>query len=143
MTVENGNKIKVEYTGSFENGDVFDSSEKHGKPLEFEVGAKQVVPGFDAAVVGMKEGEEKEFTLQPDQAYGQPNPQMVQKIPKDQLPKDKEVEVGMVLGVGLPNGAQIPARIAEIGDSDITLDLNHPLAGKVLKFKIKVVGISN
>ncbi len=140
-TVEKGNKVKVEYTGTLEDGTVFDASERHGKPLEFEAGSGQVVKGFDAAVIGMKVGEEKEVTLQPDDAYGQPNPELTKKVPRDHLPKEQEPQVGMTLMVNLPTGQQFPATISEVTDSEVTIDLNHPLAGKVLKFKIKVVGI--
>ncbi len=139
MKAEDGCKVKVEYTGSFENGEVFDASEKHGQPLEFQIGAKMVVPGFEKAVTGMEEGEEKEFTLTPAEAYGDIRPELVQKVPKDKLPG--EAKEGMIIGVGLPNGAQIPAKITQVGESEITIDLNHPLAGKTLKFKIKLVGV--
>jgi len=141
MAIKKGDKIKVEYEGKLENGKVFDSSAKVGKPLEFEVGTGKIIPGFDKAVVGMKKGEEKDIKIEPNDAYGEPNPQLVKKIPKDQLPKDKEVKKGMVLGLSMPNGAQMPATVKEVSDKDITLDLNHPLAGKTLNFKIKVVDI--
>jgi FKBP-type peptidyl-prolyl cis-trans isomerase 2 len=139
MTVKEGSKVKVDYTGSFEDGTVFDSSEKHGQPLEFTIGAKQVVPGFEAAIVGMAKDEEKEITLQPKDAYGDVNPEMMRAVPKEQLPKDQEVKPGMMLAIGLPDGKQIPAKIAAVNDKEVTIDLNHPLAGKVLKFKVKVV----
>ena len=139
MPVEKGNKVKVEYTGTFEDGTVFDASEKHGKPLEFEVGAGQVIKGFDEAVVGMEKGEEKEITLQPAEAYGDVNPEMQKEIPRENLPKDQEPKEGMMLALGLPNGQQMPAKIVKVDDKNVTIDLNHPLAGKVLKFKIKVV----
>ena len=142
MPVKKGDKIKVEYTGTFDDGTVFDASEKHGKPLEIEAGSGQVIPGFDNALIGMEKGEEKEIKLKPEYAYGQPNEKMVQKVPKEQFPKDKEIKAGMMLAVGLPNGAQMPAKIAEVTDKEVTLDLNHPLAGKTLNFKIKVVEIS-
>ena len=139
MIVEKGSKIKVEYTGSFEDGEVFDASEKHGEPLEFEAGAGMVVPGFDAAVIGMDVGEEKTVTLKPAEAYGEPHPNAVQKVPKDKFPA--EAEVGMMIGVPLPNGQQIPAKITAIDDKEVSIDMNHPMAGKVLVFKIKVVEI--
>ncbi len=141
MTVKKGDKIKVEYTGTFEDGTVFDSSERHGQPLEFEAGAGMVVPGFDNAVIGMEKGEEKEVTIQPEDAYGQPNEEFVRDIPKDKMPEG--VEKGMVLGMKLPNGHQMPAKVLEVTDEHVKVDLNHPLAGKVLKFKIKVVEISS
>ena len=141
--VKEGDKVKVEYTGTLDDGTVFDSSERHGMPLEFEVGAKQVIPGFEKAIVGMEKGKEKQIKLQPAEAYGEHNPQLIKKVPKEQLPTDKELKPGMVLVMGLPNGAQIPVRITEVTDESVTIDLNHPLCGKSLNFKIKVVDISS
>ena len=138
VSVKKGDKVKVDYTGTFENGTVFDTSEGR-RPLEFTVGSGQVVKGFDEAVIGMEKGEEKEITLQPSEAYGDPNPLLIKKLPKEQLPKD--AEVGSILTLSLSNSQQIPAKVTEIKDEEVILDLNHPLAGKVLKFKIKVVGI--
>lgn len=139
MTVEKGNTIKVEYTGSFEDGEVFDASEKHGEPLEFKAGEGMVVPGFDAAVIGMEIGEEKTVTLKPEEAYGEPHPNAIQTVPRDKFPK--EAEEGMMIGVPLPNGQQVPAKITKITDKEVTIDMNHPMAGKVLVFKIKIVSI--
>ena len=138
VAVKEGDKVKVDYTGTFENGTVFDTSEGR-RPLEFTVGSGQVVKGFDEAVIGMEKWEEKEITLQPSEAYGDPNPLLIKKLPKEQLPKD--AEVGSILTLSLSNSQQIPAKVTEIKDEEVILDLNHPLAGKVLKFKIKVVGI--
>ena len=139
MPVKKGDKIKVEYTGTLEDGTVFDSSEKHGKPLEFEVGGGQVIKGFDDAVIGMEKDEEKEIKLTSDKAYGDIKPDLVKEFPKDQLPKEQEVKVGMMLLMGLPNGTQMPVKIVEVKDDVVMIDLNHPLAGKTLIFKIKVV----
>ena len=141
MKVEEGSKIKVEYEGKFEDGTVFDSSEKHGKPLEFEAGAGMVVPGFDNAVIGMAVGEEKEIKIEPKDAYGEIKSEAFRKVPRDQLPAEAEVKAGMMMGVQLPNGQQMPVKVSEVDDKEITLDLNHPLAGKVLLFKIKVVEV--
>lgn len=139
MPVKKRDKVTVDYTGTFEDGKVFDSSEKHGKPLEFEVGAGMIIKGFDEAVVGMNKGDEKEITIKPTEGYGDPNPEMIKKVPKEQFPKDKELKPGMMLGIGLPTGQQIPALIKDVGKTEVTIDLNHPLAGKTLKFKIKIV----
>jgi FKBP-type peptidyl-prolyl cis-trans isomerase 2 len=141
MTVKKGDTVKVHYTGSLEDGTVFDSSESHGTPLEFQVGAGQVIPGFENAMVGMKKDEEKEIKLSVSEAYGEYNPQMVRKVPKAQLPKDQEPKVGMILIVGLPNGMQVPVKIVAVDAESVSIDLNHPLAGKALNFKIKIVGI--
>lgn len=138
--VESGSKVKLEYTGKFDDGNVFDSSEGR-EPLEFEVDAKQVIMGFNESVKGMKVGEEKEFKLAPKDAYGEPNPQLVQNIPRSKLPQDLEPKVGMVLGLKSPDGRQFGARIVDIGPETFRIDLNHPLAGKNLNFKIKIVSI--
>ena len=137
MTVKKGDKVKVHYTGTLDDGTEFDSSEKHGKPLEFEVGSGQVIKGFDDALMGMEKGEEKKVKLPPEQAYGDHNPDLVKKIPRDQIPK--EAKEGMMLGVTLPNSMQIPAKIVKMDDKEVTLDMNHPLAGKTLNFKLKLV----
>jgi FKBP-type peptidyl-prolyl cis-trans isomerase 2 len=141
MVVKDGQKVKVEYTGTFDDGCVFDTSEGRA-PLEFEVGAKQVIPGFENAIKEMEKGEEKEIKLESKDAYGDVNPELTKKVPKEHLPKDQEVKPGMMLAVGLPNGQQVPAKITDIGEEEITIDLNHPLAGKTLNFKLKLVDVN-
>ncbi len=141
MPIKKGDKIKVDYTGTLDDGTVFDSSE--GKqPLEFEVGAGNIIKGFDSAVIGMEKGEEKEIKIPPAEAYGDSNPELIKKFPRDKLPSDKEPKQGMMLVLGTPDGKKIPAKIAEVNEKEVTLDLNHPLAGKALNFKIKIVEIS-
>jgi FKBP-type peptidyl-prolyl cis-trans isomerase 2 len=141
MPIKNGDKVKIDYTGSLEDGTVFDSSDKHGKPLEFEVGSGQVIKGFDEAVKGMEKGQEKDISLNPEDAYGQSNPQLIKKVGREQLPAEPEPKEGMALAVKLPDGNHLPAKITEINGKEVTLDLNHPLAGKKLKFNIKAVDI--
>ncbi len=140
MAVEKGNKVKIEYTGSLEDGTVFDSSEKHGKPLEFEAGTGKVIKGFDDAVMGMEKDEEKKVTIPAEDAYGERKEDLLKDIPRDKLPKE-ELKEGMTLIMTLPNGAQMPAIIHKIEENNVVLDLNHPLAGKTLHFKLKVVDI--
>lgn len=143
MPVKKGDKVTVEYEGKLQDGTVFDSSENHDEPLEFEVGGQNLMEGFENAVIGMEKGEEKEFQLKPDEAYGEYNDQLIKQVPKNQLPQDEEIEAGMMLVMGLPNGIQIPAQIVEVTDDTVTIDLNHPLAGKILNFKIKLVEIAS
>ena len=142
MPVKKGDKIKVDYTGTLEDGIVFDTSE--GKqPLEFEVGAGKLIKGFDNGVIGMEKGEEKDIKIEPTEAYGDSNPEMVKKFPKESLPKEQEPKPGMMLVVNTPDGKQFPAKITEVGDKEVTIDLNHPLAGKTLNFKVKIVEITS
>ena len=141
-TIHKGNTVTVEYTGSLDDGTVFDSSANHGQPLEFEVGSGQVIKGFDDGVMGMKVGEEKEIVIPPREAYGDYNPQMIKKIPRDKLPMDQELKPGMMLMMSLSNGQELPVKIAAIDDKEVSLDVNHPLAGKTLHFKITLKSIS-
>jgi FKBP-type peptidyl-prolyl cis-trans isomerase 2 len=140
--VKKGDKVKVHYTGTFDDGTVFDSSEKHGQPLEFEVGSGQVIKGFDEAIMGMKKGEEKKIVIPAKEAYGEVRQDLLKKVPRQQLPQDQEPKVGMILAVGLPNGMQFPARIVAVTKDDVTIDLNHPLAGKTLHFKLKLAEVA-
>jgi len=139
MPIKKGDKIKVDYKGTLEDGTVFDDSVNHG-PLEFIVGNGQLIKGFDDAVIGMAVGEEKTVKLPPKDAYGDHNPELIRKMPRQGLPS--EAKEGMIIGVGLANGAQIPAKIMKIGDDFVEIDFNPPLAGKTLNFKIKIVSIN-
>lgn len=141
MSVKKGDKVQIDYEGKLEDGTVFDASSRHGQPLEFEIGSGQVIKGFDQGVLGMKKGEEKIITIPPSEGYGVHNPELLKKIPREQLPKDKEPQPGMVLALGTPDGKRFPATITKVDAKEITVDLNHPLAGKTLKFKVKVVGV--
>ena len=138
MTIKKGDKVKVEYTGTLEDGTVFDSTQKRGQPLEFEVGAGKLIKGFDDAVIGMSVGEEKQVKIPPADAYGESRPELIKEFPKDKLPP--EVKAGSVLLIQLPNGIKLPVRVVSVDDKTANLDLNHPLASKTLNFKIKVVG---
>jgi FKBP-type peptidyl-prolyl cis-trans isomerase 2 len=139
--IKKGDKVKVEYVGSLEDGSVFDSSEKHNAPLEFVVGAGQLIKGFDDAVVGMKVGEEKEITLPPEEAYGSHNPEFVKDMPRNLFPKDQEIQPGMSFIVDLQDGRKIQVRVSKVSGDAVTIDLNPPLAGKTLIFKIRIVEI--
>ncbi|MDO9462341.1 MAG: peptidylprolyl isomerase [Deltaproteobacteria bacterium] len=140
--VKKGDFVAVHYWGTLENGEMFDSSEGRD-PLEFQVGAGTVIEGFEKAVQGLSVGDKKNFALQPEDAYGPKDESLVVDFPRASAEKDISLEVGGVLGVRLQNGQQIPARITNIGDDNITLDMNPPLAGKVLNFQIEVVHIGD
>ncbi len=140
-TIKNGDKIKVEYTGKFSDGKVFDSS-KGREPLCFEVGSKQVIPGFEQAVIGMKKDESKTFLIKSEEAYGAVRAELVMVVPKNKLPEKPEPQPGMMLVMQGPTGQKLPARITKVADGSVTIDLNHPLAGKDLNFEIKVMGIN-
>lgn len=141
MTAKTGDRVKIEYTGTLDDGTVFDSNVDQGSLLEFEVGGGQVIKGFDDAIIGMREGEEKQFSISPSDAYGEHDPTLIQKVPKEVFPSDAELAPGLLFEAGLPTGEKVPATITAIEEGIVIVDLNHPLAGKRLNFKIKLSGI--
>lgn len=142
MSIKKGEIIKVEYEGRLDDGTIFDSTElNEGTPLKFEVGAGHVIPGFDNAMIGKKVGDEFSIELQPSEAYGEFHPKLKHKIERNQFPKDSQPEAGMLLRIDAPDGNCSVARIIEVDDEFVTIDMNHPLAGKILNFKIKIVEV--
>ncbi len=138
--VKDENNVQVHYTGTLDSGEVFDTSRER-EPLAFTVGAGQMIPGFEKAVRGMKLNETKKVTLDPDDAYGEVIPEMVQKVPLTQLPPEIKPHVGQQLSSQMPDGRQIVVTVKEVNEEDIVIDANHPLAGERLTFEIEVVGI--
>jgi len=139
--VKDGDTVKVHYTGTLTDGTVFDTSAER-EPLEFTLGQGQLIPGFEKAVEGMSVGDSAEVDIPSDEAYGEAREDLVITVPKDQLPDDVEPQVGMQLQVNQQDGQPIPVRITEVGDENLTLDANHPLAGQDLKFEIELVEIA-
>lgn len=138
--VKSGDKVRIHYTGTLSDGSVFDSSQGRD-PLEFVVGSGQVIPGFDVAVTGMTTGEQKTVTIPADQAYGQPDPRAIQAIPRDNIPDEIPLEIGLQLQAQSPQGYPIPVTVVEITETEVTLDANHRLAGKDLTFALELVSI--
>ncbi len=136
--VKNGDTVRVHYTGRLKDGQVFDSSEG-GEALEFEVGAGQVIPGFDEGVREMTIGETRRIEIESDDAYGERVEALVQSVAREGMNMEAEPEVGMNLIMQLPDGNQIPVAITEVTDTHVTLDANHPLAGEHLSFDVTLV----
>lgn len=141
MAATSGDKIKLHYTGTLSDGSVFDSS-VDAAPLEFALGTGSVIPGFEKAVLGMSAGESKTFTIPCVEAYGEHDPRMVQDVPRDQLPPEMPLSLGMRLAARGDQGQEIPLVVTAIDDQIVRLDANHPLAGEDLTFEITVVSIN-
>ena len=140
MAIKKGDIIKVEYEGRLEDRTIFDSTElQGGEPLKFEVGTRALIQGFDESVIDKKIGDTFEIILSASEAYGEIDPLLVQTVSIDQLPEDLDPELGMMLGVGDANGTHSMAWVKEIDEEFIKIDMNHPLAGKTLHFKIKIL----
>ncbi len=135
-----GDTVKVHYTGKLEDGEIFDTSQDDD-PLEFKIGGGQVIRGFEQGVVGMNEGESKTVEIPSDEAYGPHHQELVIDIEMDQFPDDLDPEVGQQFKMRQPDGPTIIVAVAEITDDRVTLDANHPLAGKDLTFDIQLIEI--
>jgi peptidylprolyl isomerase len=140
--VENNMFVSVHYKGTLPNGEVFDSSEGR-MPLEVQMGAGRLIKGFEDSLIGMSLKEKKTFTLAPEEAYGPRDENMMHNFPLSEVPPGVVPEIGQIIGLQTQDGRQVPAKVAQIDNENVTLDLNHPLAGQTLTFDIEVVGISN
>ena len=140
MAAEAGNKVKVHYTGTFDDGEVFDSS-REAEPLEFELGAGQVIPGFDQAIMGMEIGEAKDVRIPEADAYGPYNPEMVFTTDKSQFDAEVNPQVGQQFQAQTPDGQPMFLVVKEVSDEGIVMDANHPMAGKDLNFNLELVEI--
>ncbi len=140
MAAKAGDTVRIHYTGTLADGSTFDSSEGRD-PLEFTLGAGQVIPGFDKAVTGMTTGESQTVEIPADDAYGQPDPNGVQSFPRDKVPDDIPLDLGTRLQLAGPQGQPIMVTVTEVSETEVILDANHPLAGKDLTFEIELVEI--
>ena len=138
--IEKNVVVSMHYTGTLEDGTVFDSSEGR-EPLQFIFGVGQIIPGMEEGLEGLKVGDKKKLeNIAPEKAYGEVNPQAMQEVPKSQLPPELEVKEGMQLAAQGPQGP-IPVVIKEIKDETVVVDFNHPLAGKSLNFEVEIVAL--
>lgn len=137
---KSGDTVQVHYTGTLKDGSEFDSSRKRNEPLEFTLGQGQMIPGFEKAVDGMEVGDSKQVNIPSQEAYGEKKQEMIMEVSKEDFPPNITPEVGQQLAVNT-QGKQVPVVITEMSDDKVTLDANHPLAGKDLIFDIELMKI--
>lgn len=165
-TAKTGDRVTVHYTGTLEDGSIFDSSEEdtdqcgedsggsdcacgnnsgcggHSSgPMEFVIGEGNLIPKFEAAVIGLEPGQSIKVTIPADDAYGQRADEMIAVIERSELPAEMDPQPGQQLEVIMQDGSPMPVLVTEVTDSAITLDANHPLAGYDLTFDIRLVEI--
>jgi peptidylprolyl isomerase len=139
---KHGNTVTVHYTGKLADGTVFDSSEGND-PLQFTIGAGEIIPGFEEAVLGMNTGDSKTAEIPVEQAYGSHRPDMIVEVDRNQFPEDLQPEIGQQLQIQQPTGEMIPVVVTDVSDATVTLDANHPLAGEDLIFDIQLVDVTD
>ena len=134
-----GDTVRVHYKGTLPDGTEFESSAERG-PIEVTIGSGQVLQGFENALVGMTEGDTKSVTLEPDKAYGAHDPEFIHVVDRARIPDEIDLQVGTALQAADSDGNRIRMTVVEVEDDKVTLDLNHPLAGKALTFQLELVG---
>lgn len=139
MEVQPKKIVKLNYKGTLDDGSVFDSSEDK-EPLEFLYGVGMIIPGLEKELEGLKEGDKKQVKVSSEDAYGEPDPNAIQEVSKEQFPEDIELKEGLTLAAEGPQGT-IPVTVVEVGDETAKVDFNHPLAGKNLNFDVEVLEV--
>jgi peptidylprolyl isomerase len=137
---QRGDTVHVHYRGTLDDGTEFDSSDG-GEPISFTLGSGEVIPGFETAIEGMTAGDKKTQRIEPANAYGEHTEELVFNVGRDQVPPDSDVDVGDTLQIGFPDGSQAVVQVLAMDDKSVTLDANHPLAGKALNFDLELVKI--
>ncbi len=139
MKIKNGKTVLIHYEGRLEDGTVFDSS-KDREPLEFVFGKGSIIPGLERGLEGLEKGDKKEISVDAKDAYGEKNPEAIQRVSKEQFPQDITPEVGMQL-MAQTETSEIPVVVTDVEEDYVVIDFNHPLAGKNLIFNVEVVDV--
>jgi len=138
---KSGDTVKVDYTGRLDDGSVFDTTENR-EPLQFVLGQEQLITGFQKAILGMSPGDSKTVKLAPEEAYGPRRDEMILAIDRASFPVDVEPQVGQQLQLKQSDGSPVGATVAEVTESAVTVDANHPLAGQTLTFEISLLEVA-
>lgn len=141
-TVEEGRTVVLHYTGTLAEGEIFDSSQGRD-PIEVRIGVGQVIPGFESGIMGMTVGETRTFTIPPEDAYGERDESLCRRVEKERFADPEGIRVGRVCQVPMGEGQNVPGTVVEIGNEDVVIDFNHPLAGKELTFEVECMEIKN
>lgn len=140
MVIQHGNKVKIHYNAKVDD-EIIDTS-RNKEPMEFEVGEGKVVPGLEEGVVGLEEGEKKIVVVPPEKAYGEREEGLTKELPRETFrDSSQQIKKGMVLRYRTERGEVGLATIAKVKEENVTLDLNHPLAGQTIKFEIEIVDV--
>ncbi len=140
MPAQQGNTVRIHYTGTLDDGDVFDSSRERD-PLEFTLGSGQVIAGFDAGVLGMEPGDTKTISIPPEEAYGESHPDLIDEVGRDRFPEGLDIKPGMQFQATRQDGQNAAIMVTAVSEDSVTIDANHPLAGETLIFELELVEI--
>ena len=143
MSIQMGSEVIFHFSIKLTDGSVADSTKVANKPAKLTISDGNLTPGFEACLMGLNSGDEKSFTLQPEQAFGQPNPDNIYYLDRDKFGADIPAEEGAIVAFTQPDGSELPGVIRDVAGQSVTVDFNHPLAGQVLTFDVEILDVSN
>jgi FKBP-type peptidyl-prolyl cis-trans isomerase SlpA len=143
MTISQGSEVVFHFSIKLSDDSVADSTKVNDKPAKLVIGDGSLTEGFEACLLGLKAGEEASFTLQPEQAFGAPNPDNIYYVDRDKFSNGIAPEVGAIIAFTQPDGSELPGIIREVAGQSVTVDFNHPLAGQVLTFEVEIIDVDN
>lgn len=141
LTIGQGVQVTMHFSLSLESGEVIDSNFE-GEPVTFTVGDGNLLPGFETALYGLKEGDETALVVPPERGFGEHNPENVQTIERQQFPADADLQPGLMLTFSDAQNNELPGVVTEISDDSVTVDFNHPLAGRDIRFMVKIIEVA-
>jgi FKBP-type peptidyl-prolyl cis-trans isomerase SlpA len=143
MSIQDGSEVVFHFSIKLSDGSVADSTKVNGKPAKLSIGDGSLTPGFEACLMGLEAGKEASFTLEPEQAFGQPNPDNIYFVDKDKFGADVPAEEGAIVAFTQPDGTELPGVIRDVVGQSVTVDFNHPLAGQVLTFDVEIIEVNS
>lgn len=141
MSIQHGSEVVFHFSIKLSDGSVADSTKVNGKPAKLTIGDGSLTQGFEACLIGLKAGQDASFTLEPEQAFGQPNPDNIYFVDRDKFSADVPPEEGAIIAFTQPDGTDLPGVIREVAGQSVTVDFNHPLAGQVLTFDVEIIDV--
>lgn len=142
MTIQHGSQVILHFDLKLADGSAADSTRVNNKPAKLVIGDGNLTPSFEQCLLGLNAGDKKSFTLGPDDAFGQPNPDNIHYLDRDKFAADMPMEPGTIVAFEQPNGAELPGIIRSVEGASITVDFNHPLAGQTIIFDVEILEVA-
>lgn len=141
-TIQNGSEVLMHFTITLEDGTVADSTDGED-PLRFVMGDQTLIEGLELALYGLKAGDKQSLKIDPENAYGYPDPENVQAMQREDFPSNMELAKGVIVAFATPDGEEFPGMVMEVGDEQVTVDFNHPLAGHQITFDVEILEVKS
>ena len=141
-TIQPGSEVVMHFSITLEDGTVADSTEGE-EPLQFVMGDQTLIEGLELALYGLKVGDKQNLTIEPENAYGYPDAENIHTMQREDFPEDMEIKKGIIVGFATPAGDEFPGTVTEVGEKQVTVDFNHPIAGHEIVFDVEILEIIN